>query len=55
MEHPADIRHRAGMLSSQSWADDEGFTHSGADPDDVKWAMDTIVELLDELERRPAK
>ena len=50
MEHPADIRHRAGSI--------EGFTDFECpceclhfyDPD-IDWLRQTLIDLADELER----
>jgi hypothetical protein len=55
VDHPADIRHRASLLD----ADVGGLAdlESGccecfhADPDELRWAAETIAQLLDELER----
>lgn len=49
-----DVRHRAGMI--------EGWTYVPAywqieepvdiyDPDEVEWLKETVIELVDELER----
>ena len=52
MEHPADIRHRASLLSTYQIDIDEGWCEaSHCDPDEIRWAQNTIDDLLDEIER----
>jgi hypothetical protein len=50
MQNLDDIRHQARMASSRgTWAGRPDISE-----DEVRWFADTVDELCDELDRRPA-